>query len=644
MCGVFGIFSAGVAELGAADLRRMADDLFRLSESRGREAAGLALRSADAIYVLKRAVPASTFIRSPGYRKLFAELDPRRGVGLIGHSRLVTNGSELVHNNNQPVVKGGLVAVHNGIVVNDAALWRRHPELTRCFEIDTEILVDIAAAHVRAGGSLDGAVAAALAEVEGTVTAAILTDGDDAALATNTGSLYLVHDAAQGLTVFASEKFILERLVALHPAVGLTASVIQQLKPGRGAIVEGSGAALRFFALTDSAVSDLGHPAAPQIANRPRLIVDLDRWEDPAEALLRRCARCILPETMPFIRFDDQGVCNYCRDHVEHPLRHPDELEAILAPARRRDGSPDCIVAVSGGRDSCYGLHLLKNRFKMNPVAYTYDWGMVTDLARRNQARLCGKLGVEHLLVSADIRRKRANIRANIEAWLRRPVLGLVPLFMAGDKQYFYHAHMLRRRTGIGRVFMLENQRYEKTGFKSGFCGIDEGRARIYDVSWVDKAKLAAFYGGQFLANPRYLNRSLIDTAGAFLSSYALKHDFVPLFDYVKWDETEVIETLTRDYNWELATDTKSTWRIGDGTAAFYNYIYYTMAGFTEHDTFRSHQIRAGAISRDEALRRVREDNAPRWQSMEWYARVIGIDLAEAVRVINAAPRLYGAG
>lgn len=639
MCGIFGIFSSGPGELAAADVHRVADDLFRLSESRGREAAGLALRSATSVSVLKRAVSASAFIRSAGYRKLFAGLETRHGFGLIGHSRLVTNGSELVHDNNQPVMKGGLVAVHNGIIVNDEALWRRHSELKRRFEIDTEVIVDLAAARLDAGSSLGDAVVSALSEVEGTVTVAILSDGDDAVLATNTGSLYIAHDDRQGLLVFASERFILDRLAGLHPRLKLAPSAIRQVRPGQGVVVERNGAALRPFSLTENAPR-----GGDRRVNHRLPVVDLDRWEDPAAAPLVRCTRCILPETMPFIQFDQQGVCNYCRDHVERPLRDPRELEGILAAARRGDGSPDCIVAISGGRDSCYGLHLLKTRFKMNPIAYSYDWGMVTDLGRRNQARLCGKLGVEHVLVSADIRRKRANIRMNIEAWLRRPILGLVPLFMAGDKQYFYHAHMLRRRTGIDLVFMLENQRYEKTGFKSGFCGVDEGRARIYDVSLADKARLAAFYGGQFIANPRYLNRSLLDTAGAFLSSYALKHDFVPLYDFVHWDETEVVGTLTRDYNWELAADTKSTWRIGDGTAAFYNYIYYTMAGFTEHDTFRSHQIRAGAIARDEALRRVREDNAPRWRSMEWYARIIGFDLAEAVRVINSAPRLYAAG
>ena len=54
-------------------------------------------------------------------------------------------------------------------------------------------------------------------------------------------------------------------------------------------------------------------------------------------------------------------------------------------------------------------LHLIKKEFGLRPVTFTYDWGMVTDLARRNVARICGQLGIQNILVSADIAQKREN-------------------------------------------------------------------------------------------------------------------------------------------------------------------------------------------------------------------------------------------
>ena len=60
-----------------------------------------------------------------------------------------------------------------------------------------------------------------------------------------------------------------------------------------------------------------------------------------------------------------------------------------------------------------------------------------------------------------------------------------------------------------------------------------------------------------------------MDTAWAFACYYAIPHNYLNLFEYIPWDEDTINQTLIGEYNWETATDTKSTWRIGDGTAAF---------------------------------------------------------------------------
>ena len=46
----------------------------------------------------------------------------------------------------------------------------------------------------------------------------------------------------------------------------------------------------------------------------------------------------------------------------------------------------------------------------MDPVAYTYDWGLTTDISRMNASKVCGKLGVEHIIRSTDIQKKRENM------------------------------------------------------------------------------------------------------------------------------------------------------------------------------------------------------------------------------------------
>ena len=120
--------------------------------------------------------------------------------------------------------------------------------------------------------------------------------------------------------------------------------------------------------------------------------------------------KCILPETMPYINFDEEGICNYCKNYKKRNKPKPvEELFNLVKPYRKPGKINDCIVPFSGGRDSCYGLHLIVNELNMKPLTYTYDWGMVTDLGRRNISR-CSELGVENIIVAADISKKRKNI------------------------------------------------------------------------------------------------------------------------------------------------------------------------------------------------------------------------------------------
>lgn len=453
MCGIFGIIFSEGSRFAPGAVEVVARDLFKLSEARGKESAGLAIRNGGPIQVFKQPIPASVMVRSKVFKRLlqgaFSKGDGGARPGaLIGHSRLVTNGFQEHNDNNQPVIANGLVAIHNGIITNDEALWRQHPELHRQYEVDTEVFLRLVRMHQRQGKPLTEAVRAAFSAIQGCASVAVLfNDLDYLLLGTNNGSLYTLRSDALGAFFFASERYILRALAERRRLNGaLRGDAVARIEPGNACWINLRDLGVQPFSL------ESGSGATPEIhgADRPQDIIDLssrhDRefarqrvrayspvWssasddlgllnrQEPSIRALKRCARCVLPETYPFIAFDKEGVCNYCRDHSPIIPKGPEALAAAVESFRKRSKEPDCLVAVSGGRDSTYGLHYMKKVPGMNPVAYTYDWGMVTDLARRNISRICGKLGVEHLLVSADINRKRANIRKNITAWLKRP-------------------------------------------------------------------------------------------------------------------------------------------------------------------------------------------------------------------------------
>lgn len=279
----------------------------------------------------------------------------------------------------------------------------------------------------------------------------------------------------------------------------------------------------------------------------------------------------------------------------------------------------------------------------MKPITYTYDWGMVTDLGRRNISRMCSKLNVENIIVAADIHKKRENIRKNIIAWLQSPHLGMVNIFTAGDKHFFRYLENVKKETGINLNLWGVNP-LEVTHFKAGFIGMPPAfsEEKVYYNGLRKQLKYHSLRFRAMLNSPKYFNSSIFDTLqGEYYRSFLQKSDYYHLFDYWRWDETEVDNTLINYYDWEKAPDTNTTWRIGDGTAAFYNYIYYTVAGFSEHDTFRANQVREGDLTRDEALKLAYDENLPRYQNIRWYLDCVNLEFDDVIKRINSIPKLF---
>jgi hypothetical protein len=658
--------------------------MFKLSESRGKEASGIAVRVNGSIYVFKEPASSSKLVKSDEYRNLFKTVIEKDGYRegclkapfvILGHSRLATNGLSEINSNNQPVVKDGAVGIHNGIIVNDERLWESFSALEKKYDVDTEVFLGLLQMFRKQDESLVGAVRSVFGHIEGSASVAVLFDDSDTVLlATNTGSLYTCMSQSGKMLVFASEKYILGQIVNNGRMKNLfDRNTLSQVKAGQGCLIDLDKLEKHSFALKEQGTDHISETAAvPRIKivelYDPKVTMGfpsielymlkddvrqsmMQTWRNlySSEIKLKRCSRCLLPETMPFISYDEEGVCNYCRayEHRGSFLKGEKALEEFVSKYRSASGEPDCIVGFSGGRDSVYGLDYFMNHLDMHPIVFTYDWGMVNDLARRNQARVCGKLGVEQIVVSADIKRKRENIHKNLKAWLKKPDLGMVPILMAGDKQFYYYFHKVRRQTGVKLfIFCGGYEAEEGTGlFKYGFCKVRQGKkkalSRLTGVSLVDKLKIMYYYMGQFVKNPAYFNKSMIDTLFAYYSTYVLRDDYLYLYHYLNWDERKILSAITEKFDWERETDTIATWRTDDGTAPFYNYIYMTLAGFTEFDIFRSHQIREGKLSREEAYELVKEENRPRFKSIEWYGQAIDFDINKAIETINSAPKLY---
>jgi hypothetical protein len=116
------------------------------------------------------------------------------------------------------------------------------------------------------------------------------------------------------------------------------------------------------------------------------------------------CPRCLLDENVPGVEVPEGGACTVCRqwdrewggweDEKEERLAR---LERLFADARARKKAYDVLVPLSGGKDSIYVLHQCRTRFNLHCLAVTWDNGFLTEHARENIRRACGRLGVDHV-------------------------------------------------------------------------------------------------------------------------------------------------------------------------------------------------------------------------------------------------------
>ena len=640
MCGIFG-FSLEKSKIEQKSaLERDISLLYKLSETRGVEAAGFAMQTDKEIQLYKKAIPAYNMSQTKDFKTFFsngyAKIQDKKKFNFIAHSRLATNGVQADNQNNQPVTSRNLVCVHNGIITNTESIKSKFTQLNIEAMIDTEVFIKLVNMFYDQNDNLVMSIQKTYEEIEGNANIALLDDNGQLVLSTDNGSIYYVHK--DNNLIYASELYILKQYIEKSELNLFELEDINHLEAGSGLLISDNETV--FFTLDEKIENPL---VEKSLKNNALTVNDHESYIKEKRNNLRRCTKCILPSTMPFITFDNEGVCNYCKNYKTQKLLGKEKLKERMAELTTKDGKTEMVFAFSGGRDSCYALHYLVKELGIKPIAYSYDWGMITDLGRRNQARLLGKLGIEHVIVSADLRKKRNNVHKNVEAWLKKPDLGMIPLIIAGDKQMFFHAQQVQEHYDA-KGFMFSVNYLEKTDFKTGFANVNTVDLDGLSMALTKKNKNAMIwhYIKNFVTNPAYINTSLLDTFDAFKKYYNKKADErIEFFDYIEWDEKTVNDTLINEYNWETSPDTTTTWRIGDGTAAFYNYIYHTVAGFTENDTFRSNQIREGVITRSEALRLVHIENKPRWKTIKEYCEIIQVDFVRAIEIIDNIPKHY---
>jgi len=125
---------------------------------------------------------------------------------------------------------------------------------------------------------------------------------------------------------------------------------------------------------------------------------------------MKRCKNCVMPDTKPGVILDDEGICPACR-HAEKKTKIDwnarfNELRDLCEKYRKNDGSYDCIITVSGGKDSTFQIYLLKEILKMNPLLINVGNFSWTETGRQNFNNMGDTFGCD--IISLNLNRKVA--------------------------------------------------------------------------------------------------------------------------------------------------------------------------------------------------------------------------------------------
>ena len=602
MCGIFGIISN--TDINLHDIKILAKN----ARQRGKDSSGF-LEFDGSKYTISR--------YDSDLKKTLKNINKNSKI-IVGHSRLVTNSMI----DNQPLLKHDISIIHNGIIVNFEKLFSEF-KFKQDLKIDTEIIADLFNFFLNQSKDLKVIINSVLSVIKGTASCVVhLEKKGKLILFTNNGSLYW---GKKNNNLYISSEYFSLKEIESYEIKKVTDPIIIDVP----------------LSQEKTLVYDYKIPRKNLVPNISNSLID-EKLLNYKTNKTQRCTKCILPLNFPFIEIDSNGVCNFCNNYKKKYKNFNENLakqnfEKILKNYKNVNNKINCIFPLSGGRDSCYGLHLAVKEFGLKPLTFTYDWGLVTDLARRNISRMCSVLNVENIIFADNIEKKRSYIRKNVLAWLKKPHLGMVNIFNAGDKHFYRFLEKIKRQNLIDLNIWSYNP-FEITHFKHGFLNIKPNffNKKTYNSGLLNQLEYHFKRLKVMMGNFSYFNSSLVDTyVGEFSRSISKHNDYYYLFDYLMWSENRVNEVLLNDYNWEKSPDTESTWRIGDGAASFYNYIYYEIAGFTEFDTFRSNQIREGHLTRDKALELIQIENKPRYQSIKWFLDVIDLDFNKTISRIN---------
>jgi len=342
---------------------------------------------------------------------------------------------------------------------------------------------------------------------------------------------------------------------------------------------------------------------------------------------MKKCTACNLPETYETIEFDENGICNICRqkDFKDRKInwKKRAEMLAELVEEHRGKYEYDCILPFSGGKDSTYTLWYLVKHFKIRPLVVQFNHGFMRDKLLENNIRTFKKLGVDVISFTPN--------------WKLVKRLMLESLIRKGD--FCWHCH-----TGIFSYPMHIALKYQ---VPLVFWGEPSSEYTAYydyednEIEQVDETRFNRFVNLGITAEDMFdMIKDDYQCDPRELTPYSypklrdlkkLKYQSVCLGSYIPWDVKENTKIIQDELGWQGEQVEGMPWdeygyeKIECSMQGMRDYIKYLKRGYGRVSQMTALDLRNGRIAKEYADKLIADYEGRKPPSLQLFLEYLGL-------------------
>lgn len=340
------------------------------------------------------------------------------------------------------------------------------------------------------------------------------------------------------------------------------------------------------------------------------------------------CKRCCIPATNEGVSFDEMGICTACRSseqkiHIDW-IKREKQLKEILDHHKEKSGDNyDCLVPISGGKDSTFQLYVLTQIYKMKPLACTFSHNWFSETGKYNLENSLEQFGVDHIMFTPN---------RNIVNKLARASLQKI-----GDSCWHCHSGVGAFPLQVAVKFKIPLIVYgESVCESSGRASYDEPH-QINPRDYFTKVSAKVY--PEEMVNDEITKK---DLAPFQLPSYeefdAAKIKMIHLGDYIFWDDERQMEFMRDHFAWR-EDNVEGTYKgyksVECKMPGVHDYTKFLKRGFGRATDHVSFDVRAGLMTREEGLKLAKHYDSIRPEALDEYLKITGYTEEEFYKIME---------